>query len=140
MQMSDSAIQARLHGARVARLATVDAAGRPHLVPVCFAYDGQTFYSAVDGKPKHGGPLARVRNIEANPEIALLVDEYSEDWDRLWYIMIRGRAAILREGEEHAKALGLLRQKYAQYLSAQLLPPDAVVIGIRPDKIIPWGS
>jgi PPOX class probable F420-dependent enzyme len=131
----------RLRNARVARLATSDAAGRPHVIPVCFVYDGRVFYTAVDRKPKRAGvqTLARVRNIEVNPEVALLVDEYHEDWSALWYILVRGRAALLRGGKEQTEALRQLRDKYAQYASSQLLPADAPVIRIQPDKIVSWG-
>ena len=142
MGMPENAIADRLRHARVARLATCDPEARPHAVPVCFAYDGQTFYTPVDRKPKRAGveKLARVRNIERNPEVALLVDEYQEDWGRLWYILVRGRAGILYTGPEHARALEHLRHKYAQYASIQLLPADAPVIRITPDKIISWGA
>ena len=142
MGMPDDVIRQKLLSAPVARLATCDAAAHPHLVPVCFAYDGRSFYTAVDGKPKRPGVerLARVRHIEANPEVALLVDEYDEDWQRLWYILVRGRAALLSEGDEHAAALRLLRDKYPQYASSQLLPADAPVIRITPVKIVSWGA
>jgi PPOX class probable F420-dependent enzyme len=140
-QMTESAVDAKLRSARVARLATRDAEGRPHVVPVCFAYDGHVFYTPVDRKPKRipGEKLARVRNIEANADVALLLDQYDEDWEKLWYILVRGRAVVIAAGEEHTEALRQLRQKYAQYASAQLLPADAPVIRITPVKIIPWG-
>jgi PPOX class probable F420-dependent enzyme len=140
MPIDDGVVQTRLRSARVARLSTVDAAGHPHIVPVCFAYDGRAFYTAVDRKPKRAGvgSLARVRNIEGNGEVALLVDEYGEDWERLWYILVRGRGEILHGGEEQARALELLRDKYAQYASSQLLPDDAPVIRINPVRIVAW--
>lgn len=135
------AVEARLRQARVARLATVNAAGRPHLVPVCFAYDGRAFYSPLDLKPKKRKPenLARVRNIRTNPHVALLVDEFREDWGRLWYILVRGRAKLLTRGREHKKAHRLLKAKYRQYRSG-LLPPGAPVIRILPRRMIPWGK
>jgi PPOX class probable F420-dependent enzyme len=138
--MAESAVEERLRDARVARLATRDAEGRPHAVPVCFVYDGRTLYTPVDRKPKRAGTekLVRVRNIEAHAEVALLVDHYEEDWTMLWYILVRGVAALLREGAEHAEALRLLRSKYPQYASSQLLPADATVIRITPDKIVSW--
>jgi PPOX class probable F420-dependent enzyme len=92
-QKISGAVQKMLQEARVARLATLDAKSRPHIVPVCFAYDGKLFYTAVDQKPKRvpRERLARLRNIRAVPRVALLIDEYDEDWTQLWYILIRGR-------------------------------------------------
>src|SRR5438067_898697 len=89
-----SATRKRLQQARVARLATVDADGRPHMVPVCFLYDTGFFYTAIDKKPKRVAleKLARVRNILARRKVALLVDEYQEDWTKLWFILVRGTA------------------------------------------------
>ena len=111
-------------------------------MPVCFVYDGEAIYTAVDRKPKQVAieKLARVRNIETNPEVALLVDQYDEDWDKLWYILVRGRGSILRNGAEQVQALRQLRNKYAQYASADLLPAEAAVIRIVPVKIISWGK
>src|SRR5581483_1409614 len=99
---------------RVARLATVDERGYPHLVPVCYATDGRAFYSALDAKPKRVPPerLRRVRNIAANPRVALLFDHYEEDWRRLRYVMVQGRAELLAAGPEREAARGLLRDKY----------------------------
>ena len=130
----------KLRRARVARLATADRRGRPHVVPVCFAYDGRAFYTAVDLKPKRAAPekLTRVRNILANPNVALLVDDYREDWSRLWFILVRGNARLLRRGKEQQKAHRLLRKKYRQY-AAGLLPAGAPVIRIRPKRIFAWG-
>ncbi|MEE8201397.1 MAG: TIGR03668 family PPOX class F420-dependent oxidoreductase [Candidatus Acidoferrales bacterium] len=131
----------KLRRARVARLATTDRRGRPHVVPVCFAYDGRAFYTAVDLKPKRAAPekLTRVRNILANPNVALLVDDYREDWSRLWFILVRGNARLLRRGKEQRKAHRLLRKKYRQY-AAGLLPAGAPVIRIRPTRILSWGK
>jgi PPOX class probable F420-dependent enzyme len=140
-QDSLDSVQVKLQQARVARLATTDPDGRPHVVPICFAYDGSHFYTAVDLKPKRRGrSLTRVRNIESQPQVALLVDEYQEDWDRLWYVLVRGRARLLDESEveERRKALSLLRKKYPQYQSG-LLPEDAPLIRITPQRISPWG-
>ena len=136
------AVQAKLKQARVARLATTDREGRPHIVPVCFAYDGQAFYTALDAKPKRVAPerLARVRHIRENPSVALLVDEYREDWKRLWYVLVRGRATLLLKsgGKERAKAQRLLKAKYRQY-RAGLLPAGALLIRILPTRVISWG-
>ena len=140
--MTESGVEAKLQETRVARLATADDLGRPHVVPVCYAYDGRVFYTALDRKPKRAeaGELARVRNIRANPEVALLLDQYDEDWTRLWYILVHGRGEILSSGEERKKAVELLREKYAQYASRELLPEDAAVIRITPEKVVSWGA
>ena len=137
----DHTLRARLKEARVARLATADAKGHPHLIPVCFVYDGRCFYTPLDLKPKRIRPerLARVRNVRANPNVALLVDEYREDWESLWYILIRGTAALLDEGKEHREAHRLLKTKYPQY-AAGLLPEGAPLIRIVPTRIVSWGN
>ena len=97
--------RAFLDGQRVARLATVDAAGVPHVVPVCFAIEGDTAYIAIDRKPKSGKPLKRLRNIAENPHVALTADHYDDDdWTRLRWVMVRGRAELLERGDEHDDA------------------------------------
>jgi PPOX class probable F420-dependent enzyme len=139
---TDDALDAALRAARVARLATVDREGNPHVVPVCFAYDGSSFYTAIDRKPKRVAPggLARLRHIDAHDRVALLIDAYDEDWSRLWYVLARGKATRLSESDarERVKALSLLRTKYPQYASG-LLPDDAIVIRIQPERISTWG-
>lgn len=136
-----SAIRAKLEAARVARLATLDAELRPHMVPVCFAFDGAVFYSAIDHKPKRVTPdqLARVRNIHETPHVALLVDEYDEDWTRLWYVLVRGEAAMISDETERARAIQLLRAKYRQY-DAKMLAADAPVLRITPVRATAWGK
>lgn len=127
----------------MARLATLDANDVPHVVPICFAYAGRVFYTAVDGKPKRVSPerLARVRNIRAKPRVALLIDEYREDWSRLWYVLIRGRAQLVPASarRERARALRLLRAKYPQYARG-MLGDDAPIIRIRPERTTSWGQ
>jgi coenzyme F420-0:L-glutamate ligase / coenzyme F420-1:gamma-L-glutamate ligase len=127
------------HG-RAARLATADAEGHPTVVPVCYAFDGERFYIALDEKPKSvdARKLARVRNIETRGEAALLVDEYAEDWSRLGYVLVHARAEIAEPGSadwEHA--LPLLRERYPQYRAMQLeaLP----VIVLTPSRVRSWG-
>jgi PPOX class probable F420-dependent enzyme len=136
-------VQSRLRDARIARLATIDASDRPHLVPICFVYEKAIFYTAVDRKPKRVAPekLTRIRNIQARPQIALLVDEYRERWDRLWYIQVRGKAKLLSKSAraERARALRLLRLKYPQY-SKRMLPDDAPILRITPEQIVTWGQ
>jgi PPOX class probable F420-dependent enzyme len=126
---------------RVARLATVDETGYPHLVPVCYATDGSAYYSALDAKPKRVAPgrLRRVRNIRANPRVALLFDHYEEDWGRLRYVMVQGRAEVLSEGPEWSAARGLLRAKYPQYV-AMPLAEDGLMIKITPERVTAWSA
>ena len=132
-----------LKEARVARLATLDAKSRPHIVPVCFAYVGKLFYTAIDQKPKRveRKQLARLRNIRAVPRIALLIDQYDEDWAQLWYILIRGKAKLLPKSahKEHASAIRKLRAKYPQYAQG-MLADDALIIRITPERATFWGK
>jgi PPOX class probable F420-dependent enzyme len=108
---------------RVAHLATTDEHGRPHVVPVCFAVENETIYIPLDEKPKRVAPTAlrRVRNLLANPDVALVVDDYAEDWQQLAYLLLRGTAGLLDPGSvEHAEAVRLLRAKYPQYQAMRL--------------------
>jgi PPOX class probable F420-dependent enzyme len=123
--------------ARVARLATTDPDGRPHLVPIVFALDGDTLYSAVDRKPKRSKRLRRIENARARPEVTILVDHYEEDWARLWWIRLRGRARVLDGGEEHDRALALLREKYPQYREQ---PPDGPVLAVDITDVRKWSA
>src|SRR5918999_575146 len=90
--------------ARVARLATVDSECRPYLVPVVFTFDGKDYYIPIDKKVKRSKPenLKRVKNIQVNPNVALLIDEYDEDWTKLYFVMIHGRASLIsnKKGQE----------------------------------------
>ena len=142
-QPISDAIQSKLEDARVARLATLDAEFGPHIVPVCFAYDGKVFYTAVDRKPKRVAPerLARLRHIRAVPQVALLIDKYREDWGRLWYVLVLGKAKLIPKSarEERAEAIRRLRAKYPQY-AAGMLADDAQIIRITPERIISWGK
>jgi PPOX class probable F420-dependent enzyme len=134
-------IRARLEVARVARLATVDAEGRPHLIPICFVWNGSVLYSAIDHKPKRVVPsqLTRLKNIENTPDVALLVDQYDEDWTRLWYVLVRGEAHLVSTAAEHKQAIQRLRAKYPQY-DANMLADDAPVLCITPLRVIGWGK
>jgi PPOX class probable F420-dependent enzyme len=105
----------RFTAARVARLATADPAGRPHLVPIVFAVDGDRVYSVVDAKPKRTGALRRLANVRVNPAVALLVDHYDEDWSALWWVRAEGEARVLEPDEPEARqAVGLLAERYPQ--------------------------
>ena len=125
---------------RVARLATADAGGAPYAVPICYAFDGECIYTAIDLKPKRvgGRELKRVRNILENPQVALVIDDYSEDWSHLAYVMVRGNAEIIEDGEERLNAEVLLREKYQQY--ADMLEPGCAVIRITPERVVSWGA
>ena len=127
----------RLAAARVARLATTDPDGRPHLVPIVFALEGETLYSAVDRKPKRSQKLRRIENARARPEVTILVDHYEEDWERLWWIRLRGRARVLDDGEERERGLELLREKYPQYRAE---PPDGPVLAVDVTEVREWTS
>ena len=105
----------RVRTARVARLATTDPDGRPHLVPIVFVVDGEKLYSAVDAKPKRSRRLRRVANARERPDVTVLVDHYEDDWGRLWWVSLRGRARVLDRGEEAERALRLLVDKYEHY-------------------------
>lgn len=125
---------------RVARLATADAKGAPHVVPVCYAVLGDSLYVTIDEKPKRAGVRAmkRLRNIAENPHVAVVVDRYDEDWSRLAWVMLRGRAEILDDGDEHDRAQAALRERYPQYRSMHLAPLP--VIALRIDQVNAWGA
>ena len=130
-----------LEAQRVAHLATADAHGRPHVVPVCFAVSRNRIYITIDDKPKRtdSASLKRLRNIAENPAVALVADRYDdEDWSRLGWVMVRGNAEILGTGSEHAAAQQLLRNRYPQ-MEAMALEKHPV-IAIRIDRVTSWGD
>ena len=127
----------RLTAARVARLATTDPDGRPHLVPIVFALDGDTLYSAVDRKPKRSSKLRRIENARARPDVTILIDHYEEDWGRLGGSALRGRARVLDQSEERERALVLLTEKYPQYRNE---PPDGPVLAVDVTDVREWAS
>ena len=128
----------RFAGARVARLATVDGVGRPFIVPVVFIVDGDTILSAVDDKPKRSSRLRRLENIASNPRVAVLVDEYYEDWNRLWWARADGLAEVLDKGSERSeRALDLLVERYPPY---RLQRPGGPVISIGVVRWSGWAA
>ena len=145
--INDICLKAIINKARVARLATVDSEGKPHLVPVVFAYDGEHYYIPIDKKtkqkPSEPEKLKRVKNIQTNPNIALLVDEYNEDWTKLYFVMVKGRALLISNKKEERenelllleKAHKLLSEKYHHY---QKIGIGEYVIMIYPYKIMSW--
>lgn len=143
LQRISAAVRTKLREARVARLATVDAESRPHIVPVCFVYHDRVFYTAIDMKPKRVAPerLARMKHIQAASQVALLIDHYHDDWSQLWYVLARGKAMLVPNSatRERAAAIRRLRAKYPQY-AAGMLADDAPLIRIAPERIAFWGN
>jgi PPOX class probable F420-dependent enzyme len=125
---------------RVAHLATADIRAVPHVMPVCFALLRETLYFSVDQKPKRSPATAlkRLRNIAANPAVAIVIDHYEDDWGRLGWVLLRGRAEILEAGPEHRNAQELLRARYPQLKAMQIehLP----VIAVRIERSTSWGD
>jgi PPOX class probable F420-dependent enzyme len=134
-----AAARSRFAAARVARLATVGADGRPHLVPVVFALDGDTLYTAVDDvKPKATQRLRRLRNIAEHPAVALLADHYADDWSALWWVRADGAARVLDASEPEAgRARALLAERYEQYRAA---PPPGPVIAVAVERWTGWAA
>jgi len=129
-----------LRESRVARLGTADRAGQPLVVPVCYVFDGRACFSAIDAKPKRiqAGELRRLRNIAENPRVSLVVDRYDEEWTRLCWVIVQGRADILTDGPERAGAVDLLRDKYVQYRTLGLDRETATVIRLTPERAMFW--
>jgi len=131
--------RALLDERRIAHLATADRGGRPHVVPLCYARDGERLYFIVDEKPKAAGrTLKRIENIAENPEVALVVDVYDEDWTRLAYLLVRGRAEVVSDAGEFERALGLLRARYPQYRAMRLEAGRNELVRITPASVHHW--
>ncbi|MFI6795561.1 TIGR03668 family PPOX class F420-dependent oxidoreductase [Streptosporangium canum] len=133
--MDELQARARFRDARVARLATADARGRPHLVPVTFDLDGDTVAFAVDHKPKRTTDLRRLRDIAANDRVCLLVDHYDDDWTRLWWVRADGRARVAGDGADRERALARLAERYPQYCDR---PPRGPVVLIAVESWTGW--
>jgi PPOX class probable F420-dependent enzyme len=134
--MNSEDARARFADARVARLATADAAGRPHLVPIAFAVAGETIYSAVDAKPKRTRALRRLANVRANPAVSLLVDHWEEeDWSRLWWVRADGFGRVLApEDPEARRAVELLRERYPRQRA------DGEVLAVAVERWSGWSA
>ncbi len=126
----------RLAGARVAYLATVRADGSPHVVPIVFAVDGDVIYAIADPKPKRGPDLLRHRNIAANPAVSLLIDEYHEPWNGIWWVRADGLARIVDDGPERDTAISLLQAKYPDY--ATWTTPFGAAMVMEVTRVTSW--
>ncbi|WP_327291097.1 TIGR03668 family PPOX class F420-dependent oxidoreductase [Streptomyces sp. NBC_01198] len=128
MDISAAEARERFASSPVARLATADAAGVPHVVPITFVVDGDVIYFVIDHKPKRSTNLRRLRNIAENPAVAVIADRYADDWSALWWARADGRAEIWEDGDDRLKAVAQLQTKYHQY---EETPPQGPVVAIR---------
>jgi PPOX class probable F420-dependent enzyme len=135
VRLPEGEARARFATVHVARLGTADAAGRPHVVVVTFAVQGDAIYTAVDQKPKSGSNLKRLRNVDENPQVTMLADEYSDDWNRLWWVRADGRAVVLTDQRQMAEPLRLLANRYWQYREA---PPTGPVLAVTVERWSGW--
>jgi len=133
-------VQTFVQAHRVARLATVDRAGRPLVLPICYVLEGETLYSATDAKPKRVPVqrLKRLRNIQDNPQVAVVIDDYHEDWAQLAYVMLQGMAEILTGGPAFDRAIVALRQKYPPYLRMPI--QENPMIAVHLTRVVSWGA
>ena len=130
--MREDEARAVFAAARVARLATAGADGRPHLVPIVFAVAGDEVVTAVDAKPKRTTRLRRLANVHENPRVALLADHYEEDWGALWWVRADGRARVV---DPDQRALDLLASRYPQYRED---PPTGPVLAVAVQRWSGW--
>ena len=135
--MDSTEMRRRAQAARVARLATVDAGGRPHIVPICFVLVDETLYFAIDAKPKSTTNLKRLRNIAGKPNVSILIDHYENDWSRLWWVRLDGSARIVTADVEIERAMDLLVQRYAQYRATR---PPGPVVAVEIDSMSGWSA
>jgi PPOX class probable F420-dependent enzyme len=136
--MDEAEIRRRLGDARVAHLATTGGNGRPHIVPICFVVVSEEIFFAVDHKPKRTSDLQRLRNIAVNPQVAMLADQYEEDWSRLWWIRVDGRAHMLNAADASSEhAIDALAARYPQYRRAR---PSGPVVSIHIERLSGWSA
>jgi PPOX class probable F420-dependent enzyme len=133
-------VQEFVRAHRVARLGTVDDAGRPLVLPICYVVAGEMLYSPTDAKPKRVPVqrLKRLKNIQDNPQVALLIDDYSDDWTQLAYVILHGRAEIVTGGSPFERAVAALREKYPQYLHMAI--QDNPMIAVHLMRAVSWGA
>ncbi len=132
--------KAFVRSGRVAHLATADIKGHPLNVPFCYVLDGEELYSPIDEKPKTSSPLLlkRILNIHQNPHVSVVVDRYDDDWERLAYVIITGKARVLTRGKRHQRAAACLRRKYPQYQAMAI--HKRPIIHITPTHWRSWGA
>ena len=135
--MESSVARQRLAESKIARLATVDEGGRPHIVPFVFAIEQNIVYFAVDAKPKTTRNLKRLQNIAANPAVAVLADHYEDDWNKLWWVRADGTARVVTDAVETKRAIDLLADRYEQYRQAR---PAGPVVAIHIDRLTGWSG
>ena len=135
-----SHVQAFVQAHRVARLATVDGAGCPLVLPICYTVAEETVYSPIDAKPKRVAVqrLKRLRNIQENPHVALVIDDYAEDWAQLAHVILHGRAEIITGGSPFERAVAALRIKYSQY--QQMPIEENPMIAVHLTHVVRWGA
>jgi PPOX class probable F420-dependent enzyme len=142
LPLEEPGVRRFLSLSRVGHLATAAPDAMPHAVPLCFWFDGANFYFVIDEKPKRhrGLKLKRMRNIEANPHVSLLIDHYEEDWSQLAYVLVSGTAKVVEGREEYMLALRNLRDKYPQYRTMALSYETNLMVRIEPQRVHTWGS
>jgi PPOX class probable F420-dependent enzyme len=141
-RLTEPAVREFIETARIAHLATASGAGEPHNIPLCFWFDGVRFYFVIDEKPKRksGTGIKRMKNIAENPQVALVIDHYDEEWSRLAYVLVHGDAKIVADAAEYALAIQHLRHKYVQYRAMLLTREKNPAIRIEPHRVHAWGA
>ncbi len=144
MDLSDDAFDALMAREPVARLATVDSEGHPHIVPIVFAASGDHLYSPIDAKPKQSSNLKRLRNLREQPDAALLIDHYEANWQRLWWVRLDVHADVLTTSEatrrEFDAAVAALQRKYPQYATVPVLREEPMLIRMRVLRTVAWSA
>ncbi len=127
---------------KIARMATVDKLGKPLVHPICYVFDGNNIYTPIDNKPKRVkvNELKRIKNILENQNISIVIDDYDDDWNKLSYVIIHGKAELIHGGKEYHESLRILSEKYPQYREMALAELNLPVIRIVPNRIISWGN
>jgi PPOX class probable F420-dependent enzyme len=141
-RLKEPAVREFIESSRIAHLATASGTGEPHNIPLCFWFDGARFYFVIDEKPKRntGAAIKRMRNIADNPRVALVIDHYDEDWNRLAYVLVHGDAGIVQDSAEYSRAIQHLRHKYPQYHAMLLTQEKNPGIRIEPRRVHAWGA
>jgi len=140
MPVIPPAVTSFISEGRVGRLGTADRSGQPLVVPICYAFDGESLFSAVDAKPKTRPPegLKRIRNIRENAKVSVVIDRYDEDWSHLRYVILQGEAQLLTDGPEFSRGVDLLLAKYPQYRAMQLGRDAGLMIRVTPARVTEW--